>query len=136
MSSQLAANHWNQQQAEQEERMRMKKLTLDINERQEQEDYQGGRILWRDFVQLRGLSCQGPAQVLPLRVFLVTPIRIATAKFLYRKRQPSCVWAQYKFVICFLPPNLQKKTIFNWHKSYIKGIGLLSRVPHLFDDRV
>uniref|UniRef100_A0A803XZ64 UPF2 regulator of nonsense mediated mRNA decay n=1 Tax=Meleagris gallopavo TaxID=9103 RepID=A0A803XZ64_MELGA len=40
MSSQLAANHWNQQQAEQEERMRMKKLTLDINERQEQEDYQ------------------------------------------------------------------------------------------------
>lgn len=41
MSSQLAANHWNQQQAEQEERMRMKKLTLDINERQEQEDYQG-----------------------------------------------------------------------------------------------
>lgn len=43
MSSQLAANHWNQQQAEQEERMRMKKLTLDINERQEQEDYQGMR---------------------------------------------------------------------------------------------
>lgn len=43
MSSQLAANHWNQQQAEQEERMRMKKLTLDINERQEQEDYQGIR---------------------------------------------------------------------------------------------
>lgn len=41
MSSQLAANHWNQQQAEKEERMRMKKLTLDINERQEQEDYQG-----------------------------------------------------------------------------------------------
>ena len=41
MSPQLAANHWNQQQAEQEERMRMKKLTLDINERQEQEDYQG-----------------------------------------------------------------------------------------------
>uniref|UniRef100_A0A6I8SI22 Regulator of nonsense transcripts 2 n=1 Tax=Xenopus tropicalis TaxID=8364 RepID=A0A6I8SI22_XENTR len=41
MSSQLAANHWSQQQAEQEERMRMKKLTLDINERQEQEDYQG-----------------------------------------------------------------------------------------------
>ncbi|XP_078092073.1 regulator of nonsense transcripts 2 isoform X5 [Mustelus asterias] len=41
MNSQLAANHWNQQQAEQEERMRMKKLTLDINERQEQEDYQG-----------------------------------------------------------------------------------------------
>ena len=41
MSSQLAANHWNQQLAEQEERMRMKKLTLDINERQEQEDYQG-----------------------------------------------------------------------------------------------
>lgn len=40
MSSQLAANHYNQQQAEQEERMRMKKLTLDINERQEQEDYQ------------------------------------------------------------------------------------------------
>ncbi|XP_069764574.1 regulator of nonsense transcripts 2 isoform X4 [Narcine bancroftii] len=40
MNSQLAANHWNQQQAEQEERMRMKKLTLDINERQEQEDYQ------------------------------------------------------------------------------------------------
>jgi regulator of nonsense transcripts 2 len=45
MSSQLAANHWNQQQAEQEERMRMKKLTLDINERQEQEDYQGIREL-------------------------------------------------------------------------------------------
>lgn len=44
MSSQLAANHWNQQQAEQEERMRMKKLTLDINERQEQEDYQGKKI--------------------------------------------------------------------------------------------
>lgn len=45
MSSQLAANHWNQQQAEQEERMRMKKLTLDINERQEQEDYQGIKSL-------------------------------------------------------------------------------------------
>lgn len=44
MSSQLAANHWNQQQAEQEERMRMKKLTLDINERQEQEDYQGKKM--------------------------------------------------------------------------------------------
>lgn len=44
MSSQLAANHWNQQQAEQEERMRMKKLTLDINERQEQEDYQGKKL--------------------------------------------------------------------------------------------
>lgn len=41
LSSHLAANHFNQQQAEQEERMRMKKLTLDINERQEQEDYQG-----------------------------------------------------------------------------------------------
>lgn len=27
----------------------MKKLTLDINERQEQEDYQGMRIIWRDF---------------------------------------------------------------------------------------
>ncbi|CAB1421792.1 unnamed protein product [Pleuronectes platessa] len=40
LSSHLAANHFNQQQAEQEERMRMKKLTLDINERQEQEDYQ------------------------------------------------------------------------------------------------
>ncbi|XP_028810620.1 regulator of nonsense transcripts 2 [Denticeps clupeoides] len=40
LSSHLAANHYNQQQAEQEERMRMKKLTLDINERQEQEDYQ------------------------------------------------------------------------------------------------
>lgn len=49
MSSQLAANHWNQQQAEQEERMRMKKLTLDINERQEQEDYQGKKIT-KDFV--------------------------------------------------------------------------------------
>lgn len=44
MSSQLAANHYNQQQAEQEERMRMKKLTLDINERQEQEDYQGNNV--------------------------------------------------------------------------------------------
>lgn len=43
LSSHLAANHFNQQQAEQEERMRMKKLTLDINERQEQEDYQGTR---------------------------------------------------------------------------------------------
>lgn len=41
LSSHLAANHFNQQQAEQEERKRMKKLTLDINERQEQEDYQG-----------------------------------------------------------------------------------------------
>lgn len=41
LSSHLAANHFTQQQAEQEERMRMKKLTLDINERQEQEDYQG-----------------------------------------------------------------------------------------------
>ncbi|KAG7456293.1 hypothetical protein MATL_G00250160 [Megalops atlanticus] len=40
LSSHLAANHFNQQQAEQEERLRMKKLTLDINERQEQEDYQ------------------------------------------------------------------------------------------------
>lgn len=40
LSSHLAANHFNQQQAEQEERQRMKKLTLDINERQEQEDYQ------------------------------------------------------------------------------------------------
>lgn len=44
LSSHLAANHFNQQQAEQEERMRMKKLTLDINERQEQEDYQGGAL--------------------------------------------------------------------------------------------
>lgn len=41
LSSHLAANHFSQQQVEQEERMRMKKLTLDINERQEQEDYQG-----------------------------------------------------------------------------------------------
>lgn len=56
LSSHLAANHFNQQQAEQEERMRMKKLTLDINERQEQEDYQGGAqtsgghvvISWRE----------------------------------------------------------------------------------------
>ncbi|RXM27839.1 Regulator of nonsense transcripts 2 [Acipenser ruthenus] len=40
LSSHLAANHFSQQQVEQEERMRMKKLTLDINERQEQEDYQ------------------------------------------------------------------------------------------------
>ncbi|XP_048886602.1 regulator of nonsense transcripts 2 [Brienomyrus brachyistius] len=40
LSSHLAANHFNQQQAEQAERLRMKKLTLDINERQEQEDYQ------------------------------------------------------------------------------------------------
>lgn len=47
LSSHLAANHFNQQQAEQEERMKMKKLTLDINERQEQEDYQG----------TTGLSC-------------------------------------------------------------------------------
>lgn len=60
MSSQLAANHWNQQQAEQEERMRMKKLTLDINERQEQEDYQGKNItkylifiFWGTFVDLQ-----------------------------------------------------------------------------------
>lgn len=45
LSSHLAANHFNQQQAEQEERMRMKKLTLDINERQEQEDYQGESFL-------------------------------------------------------------------------------------------
>lgn len=45
LSSHLAANHFNQQQAEQEERMRMKKLTLDINERQEQEDYQGTALL-------------------------------------------------------------------------------------------
>lgn len=45
LSSHLAANHFNQQQAEQEERMRMKKLTLDINERQEQEDYQGKGLL-------------------------------------------------------------------------------------------
>lgn len=44
LSSHLAANHFNQQQAEQEERMRMKKLTLDINERQEQEDYQGAAL--------------------------------------------------------------------------------------------
>lgn len=54
MSSQLAANHWNQQQAEQEERMRMKKLTLDINERQEQEDYQGKQSFigqkWKSFM--------------------------------------------------------------------------------------
>lgn len=50
MSSQLAANHWNQQQAEQEERMRMKKLTLDINERQEQEDYQGKKIKYLVFI--------------------------------------------------------------------------------------
>uniref|UniRef100_UPI00358E2643 regulator of nonsense transcripts 2 isoform X2 n=1 Tax=Myxine glutinosa TaxID=7769 RepID=UPI00358E2643 len=41
MTSRLAASRWNQQQAEQEERLRMKRLTLDINERQEQEDYQG-----------------------------------------------------------------------------------------------
>lgn len=47
LSSHLAANHFNQQQAEQEERMRMKKLTLDINERQEQEDYQG-TTTWLD----------------------------------------------------------------------------------------
>ncbi|TRY65401.1 hypothetical protein DNTS_023146, partial [Danionella cerebrum] len=40
LSSQLAANHFSQQQAEQEERLRMKKLILDINQRQEQEDYQ------------------------------------------------------------------------------------------------
>jgi len=54
MSSQLAANHWNQQQAEQEERMRMKKLTLDINERQEQEDYQGKKIMkYLTFVALQ-----------------------------------------------------------------------------------
>lgn len=51
MSSQLAANHYNQQQAEQEERMRMKKLTLDINERQEQEDYQGNNNV---------ISCYAP----------------------------------------------------------------------------
>ncbi|KAG8440022.1 hypothetical protein GDO86_005988 [Hymenochirus boettgeri] len=40
VSSQLAEKHRSQQKVEQEERMRMKKLTLDINERQEQEDYQ------------------------------------------------------------------------------------------------
>lgn len=50
LSSHLAANHFNQQQAEQEERMRMKKLTLDINERQEQEDYQGERRKRGQFV--------------------------------------------------------------------------------------
>lgn len=59
MSSQLAANHWNQQQAEQEERMRMKKLTLDINERQEQEDYQGKKITTKCLIFIfRGISIE------------------------------------------------------------------------------
>lgn len=40
ITSQLAASRKTQQQAEREERQRVKKLTLDINERQEQEDYQ------------------------------------------------------------------------------------------------
>ncbi|CAL9682710.1 unnamed protein product [Knipowitschia caucasica] len=51
LSSHLAANHFNQQQAEQEERMRMKKLTLDINERQEQEDYQGSQEMMQSLAQ-------------------------------------------------------------------------------------
>lgn len=60
LSSHLAANHFNQQQAEQEERMRMKKLTLDINERQEQEDYQGTtpRLSFTLFTVAQEAACE------------------------------------------------------------------------------
>lgn len=66
LSSHLAANHFNQQQAEQEERMRMKKLTLDINERQEQEDYQGTtpRLSFTLFTVAQEAACEASASAL------------------------------------------------------------------------